>query len=497
MQSTQERSAELISSAEADLALAELLEPAAPVVSRSVAGGVHHNFTSGYSLRPGPTLFAAILSCVCAGSIMVFALYAPQFQTHLGYTQVEVNVLSILGEAGMYLTTPLVGVAADTFGPGALTMASSIFFFIAYLLAAWTYSAGLPYPAMMVAFLFIGCGTACMYFAGITACAKTFTTHRGLGLGLPITAYGLSSLWQSEVIAAFYTEANGDVRVVAIFVSFAIFLAFVGIISTVSYRIAYIPAKNSPSLAKIDEDDPLLVARLSTDSVYPDVAIPELDESGTSPILDFLKDPTAWILAAGLFTTTGPGEMFLNNMGSIIRSLDSPRPSASFNVALLSFSSSATRIAAGLVSDRLALWNISRMWVVLAFTAILAFGHWFVALGGAAAHHGSVFWLVSMSLGSGYGAIFTLAPTLVSLVWGTERFGSNWGVLFLFPAIGSIVYELIYAAIYDHHVSSDRLCYGAKCYETTFVVTGMSCSLAFFLFILVWQIGWRPRGLFV
>ncbi|KAK9318034.1 major facilitator superfamily domain-containing protein [Lipomyces starkeyi] len=471
-------------------------------------------------IKKGITYASALLSCICAGSIMIFSLYAPQFQTHMGYSQVQVNLLSVLGEAGMYLTTPIVGISADVYGSAVLSFLAAILFGVAYALAAWAYAAQLPYFTMMISFLLIGGGTACMYFGSITACAKTFTSNRGLALGLPITAYGLSSLWQSQVAAVFFIDRqSGEVRVPGLFAFFAIFLATIGLIATVGYHFGYRPDAVVVSAKKLqppsvrlgsDEESPLLDGSLRAQSGSSLAAEEddrdEEDGSKTIPltrrqmVLAFAKDWTAWGAALGLFATIGPGEMFLNNMGSLIRSLSAPGPSAATNISILSFSSASMRIIAGVVSDRISSKKgrrYSRMLVMLFFTVLLVVGHIFVGLGGLEVSNGWWFWTVSVSLGAGYGAIFTLAPTLVSLVWGAEQFGMIWGVLFIFPAMGAIVYEFIYAAIYDYHTHGERLCYGLNCYQATFLITGTSCIVAVITWICVWRLGWRRRGLFI
>lgn len=40
---------------------------------------------------------------MCAGSILLFSLWAPVFQNRLGYSQTQVNFISMAGELGMYL----------------------------------------------------------------------------------------------------------------------------------------------------------------------------------------------------------------------------------------------------------------------------------------------------------------------------------------------------------------------------------------------------------
>ncbi|KAK9244277.1 major facilitator superfamily domain-containing protein [Lipomyces tetrasporus] len=529
--------------AEADVALADLLEQPAKQSSKSIVAAdefttVEHatlEDDTGYSrasarrtkMQKGITYASALLSCICAGSIMIFALYAPQFQTHMGYSQVQVNLLSILGEAGMYLTTPIVGISADMYGSAVLSLLSAILFGVAYALAAWAYAAHLPYFTMMISFLLIGGGTACMYFGSITACAKTFTSNRGLALGLPITAYGLSSLWQSQVAAAFFIDReSGEVHVPGLFAFFAVFLSTVGLIATAGYHFGYRPDSLVASSKKLqhtaaklgsDEETPLLdddgsepfsprVGSSAANLGAGGVDVDDEDDCKTilltrkQMVLAFAKDWTAWGAALGLFTTIGPGEMFLNNMGSIIRSLSAPGPSTATNVSIISFSSASMRIIAGIGSDYISSKEgrrYSRMWVMLFFASLLVFGHFLVGLGGLEVSNGWWFWAVSSSLGAGYGAIFTLAPTVVSLVWGAERFGTNWGVLFVFPAVGSIFYELIYAAIYDYHTYGERLCYGLSCYQATFLVTGTSCVVAIITWIVVWRLGWQRRGVFI
>ncbi|KAK9254316.1 major facilitator superfamily domain-containing protein [Lipomyces tetrasporus] len=529
--------------AEADVALADLLEQPAKQSSKSIVAAdefttVEHatlEDDTGYSkasarrtkMQKGITYASALLSCICAGSIMIFALYAPQFQTHMGYSQVQVNLLSILGEAGMYLTTPIVGISADMYGSAVLSLLSAILFGVAYALAAWAYAAHLPYFTMMISFLLIGGGTACMYFGSITTCAKTFTSNRGLALGLPITAYGLSSLWQSQVAAAFFMDReSGEVHVPGLFAFFAVFLSTVGLIATAGYHFGYRPDSLVASSKKLqrtaaklgsDEETPLLdddgsepfsprVGSSAANLGAGGVDVDDEDDCKTilltrkQMVLAFAKDWTAWGAALGLFTTIGPGEMFLNNMGSIIRSLSAPGPSTATNVSIISFSSASMRIIAGIGSDYISSKEgrrYSRMWVMLFFASLLVFGHFLVGLGGLEVSNGWWFWAVSSSLGAGYGAIFTLAPTVVSLVWGAERFGTNWGVLFVFPAVGSIFYELIYAAIYDYHTYGERLCYGFSCYQATFLVTGTSCVVAIITWIVVWRLGWQRRGVFI
>jgi hypothetical protein len=50
----------------------------------------------------------ALINCLVAGSVVTFALYAPQLQRHLHYSSLQVNTVGIACQLGLYLTVPSV-----------------------------------------------------------------------------------------------------------------------------------------------------------------------------------------------------------------------------------------------------------------------------------------------------------------------------------------------------------------------------------------------------
>jgi hypothetical protein len=51
--------------------------------------------------------------------------------------------------------------------------------------------------------------------------------------------------------------------------------------------------------------------------------------------------------------------------------------------------------------------------------------------------------LVSALAGTGYGAIFSLTPIIISVVWGVQNFGTDWGVVAAVPAAGATVWGAV------------------------------------------------------
>lgn len=263
----------------------------------------------------------------------------------------------------MYLPVPLFGYLCDRYSPSPLAMFSGLVFGVGYLLAAFTYKSGPPADAggsgqpfwvMIVAFIAIGMGTSCMYLAAIATCAKNFGRgkHKGIMLAVPIAAFGLSGMWQSQLGTYLFYEpledgSHGDLDVYKYFVFLAVLLLVIGIIGTFALRI-------------VDDDDKYIdetVEELERSGLLEesDFFRPQAIEYGTfsdssdeeqSILSDeereqqrlekereeeerrkrnwllnyetrvFLQDKTMWWLAAGFFLVTGPGESYINNVSS-------------------------------------------------------------------------------------------------------------------------------------------------------------------------------------
>ncbi|PUU73464.1 major facilitator superfamily domain-containing protein [Tuber borchii] len=271
-----------------------------------------------YVLIKWTSFACAIVNCLCAGSILLFSLWAPTFQQKLGFSQMQVNAISIAGELGMYLPVPIFGYICDTYGPAKLSLLSSAFFCPAYLLAAHAFANQLPFPVMVLAFVFVGMGTSSMYFAGVTTSAKNFTGNRGLALSLPIAAFGLSSLWQSQLVSRVFTnEATGELAIAAIFRAYSVFLVVIGILGALGLKVI----KSDGEISRTGERDNLLEGGQSSGSPsYGTIGRGVVGEEVTEkrPLInnatrEFLGDNTMWFFAAGVFLVTGPGEAFINN----------------------------------------------------------------------------------------------------------------------------------------------------------------------------------------
>ncbi|KAI9667408.1 MAG: putative monocarboxylate transporter mch1 [Bathelium mastoideum] len=543
----------------------------------------------------------AIVECLCAGSITAYSLYGHLFQTHLRYSQYRVNIISITAELAMYLPVPLFGFLCDRYGPAPLSISAGAVFGLGYLLAAFAYKSGpppdigtgdghgWPFGVMVLAFVAVGMGTSGMYLSAVTTCAKNFGRgrHKGFALAMPIAAFGLSGMWQSQVGEKLLYEtrpdgSRGDVDVHRYFLFLGCTLLGAGLIGGVALRVINEDEMIDEAVSELERSGLLEESdffgrdtlengtgygTLPSDRHLSDEDAAEFQvrkqrardsRRKKTALLNtetrrFLVDPTMWWLAAGFFLVTGPGEAFINNIGSILPTLypagtpaDAIPTTAATHVSIVAVTSTAARILTGTLSDLLAPtpprhpahrrpgsatlsssipslpipatdpesrkpWyarppTISRIAFLLAATLLLSAGQALLA-SGAVQQHGERLWLVSAAIGAGYGAAFSLVPIVIGAVWGVENFGTNWGVVAMVPAGGAAVWGAVFAAVYQAHAgvgeergggvgrgsgaeAEGRMCYGTECYAVTF--WGMAVSV--WVACGMWAWAWRGPG---
>lgn len=328
-----------------------------------------------------------------------------------------------------------------------------------------------------------------MYLSAVATCAKNFSTskYRGFMLAVPIAAFGLSGMWQSQIGAHLLYErlqdgGKGDVDVFRYFVFLACTLIAVGLLGGVALRIVdeeelidqgveslersglleeseFFHASNRNGVhhrtyGTIEPDsdtdaDSDAELDLSESTILKKQAEEDRLRRKKSWLLNhathsFLADRTMWLLAAGFFLLTGPGEAYINNLGTIIPTLTPkhhhgtpPAGSASTHVSIIALTSTFARLFTGTLSDLFAppsdLNNLSsarihfsRLVLLLPSAVLLLLAFVNTALPILTPSTPELFPLSSALLGLGYGASFSLVPIIISVVWGTANFATNW-----------------------------------------------------------------------
>lgn len=527
------------------------------------------------------SFIAAMLSASGAGSLTAFSLYGHLFQERLHYSQYQVNGVAIIASFFVYLLVPLFGYVCDRFGPAPLSGLSAVLLGTGYGLAAGLYkqgsAAGGPksgsstYGWMIFAFILIGTGICAIYIGSVATCAKNFGKgkHRGLALAMPISAIGLSGMWLSQVGSRLLYErmpdgSKGDVDVFAFFIFLAVFLSVVGVIGVFTMKVVdeqdlideaveelersglldgsalFTPGRTSAGgYGGVDQSDPV---EDEEDARLLDPAKDDEDDARfkknwvlNAETRRFLGDNTMWFFAAGFFFMIGPGESFINNMGTVIKTLSPPtvissETSAATHVSIVCTASTVVRLLVGALTDLLApspttqhvqiptapdptilqrmKFSISRVTFLIFFSLVLSLG-FIILASGVIQNHADRFWIISTLVGASYGALWSITPIIVTIIWGVENFGTNWGIVATFPAVGNTLWGLVYSAVYQSGAKNtpsqpgegngDLFCYGTQCYASAYWAMACSVWIACLLVLWAWKgkNGWAQRGIVI
>lgn len=522
------------------------------------------------------SFFSAMLGALGAGSLTAFSLYGHLFQERLHYSQYQVNGVAIVASFAVYLLVPIFGYVCDRFGPAPLSGVSAVLHGAGYGLAALLYKQGAgrtSFAWMIFAFILIGTGTCAIYIGSVATCAKNFGKgkHRGLALAMPIAAIGLSGMWQSQVGSRLLYErmpdgSKGDVDVFYFFIFLAVMLFVVGFIGAFTMKVVdeqdlideaveelersglldgsalFTPGRASGGgYGAVERSDPL---EDEEDARHMDSAKDIEDDAKfkknwvlNAETRRFLGDYTMWFFAVGFFFMIGPGEAFINNMGTVIKTLSPPTAikngsstSVATHVSIICTASTIVRLLVGALTDLLAptpatqhpqlpsaatgnmlqrvRFSVSRVAFLVFFALLLSLGL-VVLASGAIQGHADRFWIVSSLIGASYGALFSITPIIVTIIWGVENFGTNWGIIATVPALGNTLWGLVYSAVYQagaekspsppEEGSGDLFCYGTQCYATAYWAMAVSVWVACLLVLWAWKgkNGWAQRGIVI
>lgn len=402
----------------------------------------------------------SLLSCLVAGSILLFSLYTSSFHDVLGLSYLQINLIASLSALGMYFCLPVLGYLADSYGPALLSLFLIWFFCPSYFVNSYLVSSkSESVVGFCVCFCLIGLATSSLYFSSLITCARIYPDHKGLAISLPITCYGLSALLGAQILKLPYFHHHENLDLQVVFLFFAWLYLVVGIASFVSSSIVIVELELLFNVATTPDEETALLELTPTRSLEP--------PNHHRRFIEFLKDPSAWILLVSLILNIGPMESYQNNLGSILKhtnGADLPN-----QVSIMAASSTGARLLLGVLSDYVSEY-VCRVWILVVVIMVGVVGQFSQSS--------------AILNGVSYGGMFTIYPTIVASIWGIDIMGSTWGSFMVAPAVGSVIFSMFYGRNADS--CSDCLLHY---FYTTAGAMIISC-----IFVLVaWKI-WYAKG---
>ncbi|CAI4057649.1 hypothetical protein SKDZ_04G1850 [Saccharomyces kudriavzevii ZP591] len=404
----------------------------------------------------------SLLSAVSAGFITLISLYSQPWQNHLNYSSWQINTIASMTNLGMYLTPPILGMIADSHGPITLSLLAIVGFIPSYSYLAYVFNhpelslegnGDSSFNLSIICFTFIGISTSALYFSALLTCTKLYPRTKLLSISLPTTCYGISSVVGSQLLrikwfwsySTHSSSSSNGLNLGRVFQTFAWVYVVIGLLAWIATSVVSLLHFNEEQTNQKRLDDHTDVEQsplLEQDN--------HAQERFAETMLRIFSDPVTYILAVSILLSLGPLEMFIANMGSLTNLLvqvDAPALSTKL-LSTYALSSTFTRLLTGIVADLFAKKRISIKWILLAFLSLGVCAQLFLLrLTSSVSSWGLV--PTGSLVGIIYGGLFTVYPTLVLLVWGERSFGTVYGSLLIAPAIGSTIFCMLYAKVYD------------------------------------------------
>ncbi|KAA8917010.1 hypothetical protein TRICI_000850 [Trichomonascus ciferrii] len=413
----------------------------------------------------------------------------------------EINAMSMAMITANYLPVPVIGYLGDKYGEKNLALLGGLFLIPGYFSAAYFVNGmANDYRLMMASFAAVGGGLASFFFAGLVSCAKLYPQSAGLSISAPIASFGISSLWEAQAIKRWFSNPDGSIKLKAVY-------TFFGVVYIVTTTTCYLGARLADVYSRRGSKEQEEQQDANNEDIDDDAEFGGLTQR--ERLVKVLRSPDMWIFLVCFLISSGPLEMYINNMGAIIDTI--PRgPDVSSHVSLFAAASTTARLLMGGLSDAVR-HRVSRPIQLAAVMSSVGVAHFLLASGIFASNRGSIFYISSIVNGFAYGVTFTLVPTIIACVWGVKSFGTNWGMFLLAPAAGVNIYGYIFAQLYEQAAKStifsplvradrDFLIKRGSCdksylcYQSTFTITGTGFILCALLIVGLWHRIWKFKG---
>ncbi|GAA5976811.1 hypothetical protein JCM11641_000878 [Rhodosporidiobolus odoratus] len=153
------------------------------------------------------TLSFSCVSALSAGTNYVFSGYSPQLAQQLHLSSLAINAVGAAGNAGVYLSGPLVGLVVDSRGPRIVLLGAAACLAVGYFGLYALYAGGEDglyatwgLPGLAICQILAGTGGSAALSAAVKATSLSFSkAKRGAAMATVLSCFGLSAFFYSTL----------------------------------------------------------------------------------------------------------------------------------------------------------------------------------------------------------------------------------------------------------------------------------------------------------
>ncbi|KAJ3562470.1 hypothetical protein NP233_g9551 [Leucocoprinus birnbaumii] len=435
------------------------------------------------------TLVASFLVTLGSGTNYVFSAWGPQLGSQLRMSHTQLNIIGFAGNVGVQGSGPIWGRIADKRGPriplaGAFALILTGYSGIRYLFDSGTLegteaASVLTFVLVVLCSLMTGAGGGGGIISAMNSTAKSFPDRaRATATGLVIAGFGLSAFLFSTIAHVMYAgNTSAFLRLLAIGTSLPMVIGFFFVrpvplepsagAGGVEHGIGGIAEAATSTSALIEGSNARLLAPEDSDVELDEQDVPAHSSRSLSNDDDHTPNVFGaqlwvnrefWVLFTLLSLLGGTGLMYINNVGTMARTLyasNNPQYNEveavkwqAAQVSTISVTSFSGRMLIGIISDFARnTFGFPRSYCLVLVSAAIFLSQ--VAAGNID-EVGSL-WVASSMLGLAYGSVFSLFPQVCIEWFGLPHFSENWGYLALAPIFAGNLFMLYFGRNLDAH----------------------------------------------
>ncbi|MDD3928696.1 MAG: MFS transporter [Sphaerochaeta sp.] len=335
-------------------------------------------------------LLAALCMQTILGGVYAWSTLSVWIREEMGISSAQAGL--VFGMTIMVFTIVMVfsGRILPQFGPRKTASIGALFFFLGYLLAAYSHAS---FALLLLGISVLsGIGIGFSYVVPLSVCLKWFPTQKGLVTGLSVGGFGGGAILLSAIIEEAYLSS----------LSLSSFLLWYSIISFVLL---------------------FLCAQL--------LAVPEASSSVQErPPRSAYRNSVMILSSMGMFAGTFAGLLVVGNLSPLVQEWGLSEVQAVLAVMLFSVGNASARIVWGYIFDRIGAVSIplSLLLFSLATLMLLASGP----------NIPLILVLVAL-LGFSFGANFVLYAAVIAHAYPLHFFSSLYPLCFLFYGIAGLL----------------------------------------------------------
>jgi MFS transporter, OFA family, oxalate/formate antiporter len=349
-------------------------------------------------------ILASFIIMLCAGSIYSWSVFVKPLKAEFGFTTTGTQIIFGFIVALFSIANCFSARIERRFGPRKATIAGALFFGLGYLLAS--FSNGNIYIIIFSLGVITSIGMALAYITVVSTVNRWLPDNKGLATGIAMSGFGGGAILVTNIAQPLLTGGMGVMLV----------FRWLGLILGAIYLLSALLLTNPPGFKK----EQVFRFRYS----------------------EILHDKRYWVLVATTFCAALAPLLFYGNLKPLGLSFGIHEWAATLGITLMSIGNLIGRLTWGQINDMIG----SRKAIQISIFAVVVM----TMVMWAFMRSDASFVILVLVFGFCFGADFTLYASNVGAIWGVEKIGTIYPLIFLAYGLSAIVGPILGGWFFDN-----------------------------------------------